>query len=80
MQEFAAIGPMTGGRSFDPPQVNSLIIRSIFQSLVEQVQAEYVAGYSPAAQGENKQPRQVRVELRDKSKGKVYGGSRLVVQ
>jgi VWFA-related protein len=79
MGDFAAIGPMTGGRSFDPPKVNNLVIRTIFQSLVKQVQAEYVAGYSPAAGKEAKRPRQVRVELRDKSMGKVFGGSRLVV-
>lgn len=80
MAEFAAMGEATGGRSFDPKTVNSAVIRALLQSIVAQVQAEYVAGYYPASLDKPAAPRQVQVTLLDKKTGKLYGGHRLVVR
>ncbi len=78
MREFAEIGAATGGRSFDPPHLNELVVREILKSVVRDVQAEYVAGYYPAS-GETRRAHKVEVVLRDKRAGKVYGGVRTVV-
>ncbi len=80
MAEFAAMGEATGGRSFDPKTVNSAVLRAILQTIVAQVQAEYVAGYYPASLDKPAAPRQVQVTLLDKKTGKLYGGHRLVVR
>jgi len=80
MLEFAGMGEATGGRSFDPRSVNSAVMRAILQSIVAQVQAEYVVGYYPAVSEKPPAPRQVQVMLLDNKTGKLYGGRRLVVR
>jgi VWFA-related protein len=79
MAEFAATGTETGGRSFDPKIVNNAMIREIFESLVKQINAEYVVGYYPPSPGDNRRAHQIQVTLRDKNRGKIYGGSRMAV-
>jgi len=79
MADFAAVAELTGGRSFDPININNKLLRGIFRSLVKQVQAEYVVGYYPNSDGAAEKPRQVAVELLDEKTGKLYGGRRLVV-
>jgi VWFA-related protein len=79
MLDFARLGEMTGGRSFDPPLVNNAAARQILQALATHVQAEYVAGfYLPAASTKPAQHK-VEVVLLRKDAGKLYGGSRAVV-
>lgn len=78
MREFSDIGPATGGRSFDPPILNELIVREILRMVVTEVRTEYVAGYYPPA-GEKPRPRKVEVVLRNKNLGKIHGGKRDVV-
>jgi hypothetical protein len=78
MGEFAAIGPATGGRSFDPPVVSNLMIRKILASLASQVQAEYVAGFYPPSAGQRNELHRIEVKLREPSRGKIYGGVRTV--
>ncbi len=81
MQEFAAIGPPTGGRSFDPPQINNMIVKTILEALVGSIRSEYVAGfYMPAASGEQKQAHKLEVKLVSKSKGRLSGGERTIVR
>ena len=71
-------GP-AGRRTFDPPALSNMMIRQILASLVDQVQAEYVAGYYPPSTRETRRPHQVRVKLREPGSGKIYGGVRTVV-
>lgn len=78
--EFAQLGEMTGGRSYDPRDVNSDVIRRILAALVEQVQAEYVAGYYPGPSSGPRRPRKVEVRLRAAQTGKIYGGTRVLVR
>ena len=83
MADFAEIGEQTGGRSFDPQTVNSLIIRAILGAVVAQVETEYVAGYYPSGEGnKNKKPSKVEVKFAKnaKVKGKIHGGRRLVAR
>jgi VWFA-related protein len=79
MFEFASIGEATGGRSFDPPEVSPLIIRTILAGLVAQVRSQYVVGYDPGASGDGGKPHKVQVRLMAKDKGKLHGGLRTVI-
>lgn len=79
MHEFASIGAATGGHSYDPPVVNAAVVRQILESLAGRIRSEYVAGYYlPPSSGTGK-PRRVRVVLRRKGLGELYGGSRTVI-
>lgn len=81
MAEFADMGEATGGRSFDPSTVNNMMVRGILRSVVNQVKAQYVAGYYPLSSGEDKKLHQVRVKLlKKKRKGRLHGGERLVAR
>jgi VWFA-related protein len=79
MLEFARLGEMTGGRSFDPPLVNNSAVRQILEALATHVQAEYVAGFYLPAAGPKPAQHKVEVVLRRKHTGKIYGGNRAVV-
>jgi hypothetical protein len=81
MQEFANIGPATGGRSFDPMVMNNTVVRAVLSAVVKQVRYEYVVGYAPEDSGQEKRIHKVQVKLvtKDKDKGKIDGGVRTVV-
>ena len=79
MGVFAALGEATGGQAFDPPQVSNKALRRVFQGIAEQVSAEYVVGYYPDSTDEEKTPHQVEIQLSEAVKGKLYGGSRVIV-
>ena len=78
-KEFADLGALTGGRSYDLKNQNSAAVRSILESLATLAQTEYVVGYYPSRSGDKPTPRQVEVRLKDKSIGKLYGGRRVIV-
>jgi VWFA-related protein len=78
MEEFASIGAATGGRSFDPQAINTMVVKTILSAVVKAVRYEYVAGFYPASSGERK-PHKLEVKLLDKSKGKLTGGVATVV-
>jgi VWFA-related protein len=74
--EFADLGEKTGGRSFHPRDLNSLVARQILQIMAGHIQAEYVAGYYPAPAATPAKPRKIEVKLRSSALGKVSGGMR----
>ncbi len=78
IQSFAELGELTGGRSFDPPMASSFIMRSILRTMAGQIMTQYVVGYNPGAPGETPQKHKVTVRLRNKSLGKLVGGTRSV--
>lgn len=78
-QEFADIGPKTGGRSFDLRHPTSEAIRSIFDSLATLARTEYVVGYYPTSIGGEPTRRQAQVRLKNSKVGKLYGGRRVFI-
>lgn len=82
MNDFAAMGEKTGGRSFDPSAVSSVMVRAILGAVVADVKSEYVVGYDPAAVAQTKKRRRVEVRFAKgaKVKGKLMGGRRLLGQ
>jgi VWFA-related protein len=75
MEEFANLGKKTGGRSFDPREMNVTTLDTILQIVVDNVRSEYVAGYY-ASPRLKKGKHKVKVELREKKLGKVDGGEK----
>lgn len=78
MQEFAGLGEMTGGRSFDPPQINLNAVRQVLSVVVSQVQCEYVVGFNPGPPSGQSGRHKLQVKLRSKDLGKVMGGERII--
>ena len=78
-KEFADLGALTGGRSYDLKNQNSAAVRSILKSLATLAQTEYVLGYYPRRSGDEPSARQVEVRLKDRRIGKLYGGKRVIV-
>lgn len=75
---FAGLGDATGGRSFDPPELNAAAARGVIRSLADEVRAQYVAGFSPEPESP---PASHRIEIRLKGhkEAKLVGGGRLAV-
>jgi hypothetical protein len=76
--EFASLGELTGGRSFDPPMMNSDMLRRITGSLVGSVLTEYVIGFTPET-SDNPAKHKLVVKLASKETGKLQGGTRTIV-
>lgn len=78
-KEFADLGKLTGGRSYDLKNQSPAALRSILTSLATLAQTEYIVGYYPSRAGEEATRREVTVRLKDKSIGRLYGGRRVIV-
>jgi hypothetical protein len=78
IQEFARLGELTGGRSFDPPMINLMMMQTILGAMVAQVRCEYVVGFTPDARSGDPAKHKLEVKLRSKDLGKVLGGVRMV--
>lgn len=77
IQEFAGLGEATGGRSFEPFQLDTQAVDLILRYLAAQAIYEYVAGFSPPT---GDKPRKHKLELRlaAKETGKLLSVSRTV--
>jgi hypothetical protein len=76
--DFASLGELTGGRSFDPPEITLSVMRSILNTMVALVRTEFVVGFVPET-SDAPRKHKVEIRLREKSAGKVMGGTRTVV-
>ena len=79
LQEFAQLGELTGGRSFDPFQIDTRTVDQILRFMAAQVMFEYVAGFAPEASAGGAKKHKVQVKLAVPKSGKVLGGTRTVV-
>jgi VWFA-related protein len=78
IMDFASLGELTGGRSFDPLMMNSDTLRRIATSMVGSVLTEYVVGFSPEP-GASPVRHKLVVKLAAKDTGKLAGGTRIIV-
>jgi hypothetical protein len=79
IMDYASLGELTGGRSFDPPMYNMNILRSILGTMAATVLFEYVVGFRPDASDGQPRKHKLSVKLQSKELGKVTGGTRVVV-
>ncbi len=74
-----AITKSTGGRLL---RLNYLSSGSVFQQILkwlgDQIRFDYIAGFYPAAAGEQK-PHSIRIVLRDPKRGQITGGAQTIV-
>jgi VWFA-related protein len=78
VRTFAALAAPTGGRVFRPKWSQKSVLPQILDALLEQVGAEYVAGYY-ASPERGPGVRRVEVKLRSPERGEIRGGERSVV-
>jgi hypothetical protein len=71
--DFSNLGSTTGGKSFEALS-NIDLLPEILKSISKLIQDDYVAGFNPSPTGGGKRHK-VEVVLRDKSRGKIIGGS-----
>jgi hypothetical protein len=79
VREFASLAALTGGRSFDPPDVSLGTVRTILAMLTATVVAEYVVGFVPVVSGGAPRAHKLEIRLRSKESGSVIGGKRTAV-
>ena len=76
---FLKLADATGGKTFTFAGNTDSVMISILQSLGRDVlQRDYLVGYYPASADKEKS-REVQVLLRDKAKGIIVGGTRLLL-
>jgi VWFA-related protein len=76
---FTSLGEATGGRSFDPPELNPSTARDIIAFLAGEVRTRYIIGFSPES-GSTRSPHQIEVRLISGRPGaKIAGGSRIAL-
>ncbi|MFB3826757.1 MAG: VWA domain-containing protein [Bryobacteraceae bacterium] len=78
MRDFASLGELTGGRSFDPPLINLNMLRQILGGVAAQVACEYVVGFSPPPPDGPPKRHKLQVRVARKELGKVLGGTRTI--
>ena len=77
IHDFMSLAPATGGREFEG-FMGTDVLPSVLKALASEVRSEYIAGFYVPVSGWQK-PRQIEVVLRSKDRGRLYGGSRILV-
>jgi VWFA-related protein len=78
VKELASLGPLTGGRPFDPPNLAPDTVRAILAMLTATVASEYVVGFAAAPSTGTARVHKLEVKLRSKETGAVMGGKRAI--
>jgi VWFA-related protein len=77
VMDFAGLGDLTGGRSYDPREISLSVMKQVLGGLVWSVRTEYTVGFSPEPSASPRK-RKLEVRLRDKQIGQVTGGTRTI--
>jgi VWFA-related protein len=77
--ELDALPDETGGRSFEPGTLDEKTVARILREIAADIGHEIVAGYEPLGEATGRK-RKVKVELVDRSLGKIRDGERTVVR
>ena len=77
--DLGRLADETGGRSYEPGMVDKRVMTEILRGIANEIAMEHVVGYQPqdAATGRK---RKVKVELADKSIGKIPDGERTLLR
>lgn len=76
---FTGVGEATGGKAFDPPELNPSVARGIIGFLAGEVRTGYIIGFSP---GPSSRPSSHKIEIRllgGNRGAKIVSGSRMAV-
>lgn len=69
----------TGGRAYEPATVDSRTLETILRGIATEISTEFILGYQPEGSAAGRK-RRVKVELADKSLGKVRDGERTLLR
>jgi VWFA-related protein len=73
--ELDELAERTGGRTFEPGTLEPSVLADILRKIATEITMECVVGYAPAGETTGKR-RKVKVELVDKSLGRIRDGER----
>jgi len=77
--ELDALPDATGGKAFEPGTLDGSTMTKILREIATDIRDELVVGYEPQGPPQQKK-RKVKVELVDKSVGKIREGERTIVR
>ena len=77
--ELDALPEATGGRSFEPGTLDEKSLAKILREIAGEISNEIIVGYQPEGAPTGRK-RKVKVELADKSLGKIRDGERTLVR
>jgi len=76
MQQFKALGKMTGGQAAEYTSINAAQLENILVSIRNNALAQYVVGFSPPSEAGPRKTHKLEIRLVAKSAGSVEGGNR----
>jgi VWFA-related protein len=77
--DFGRMAELTGGRNFEPATLDEKTLAKVLHDIATEIAMENVVGYAPAGPPDGKKHK-IKVELTDKSLGKVPDGERTLVR
>jgi VWFA-related protein len=77
--DFGRLAELTGGRPFEPATLDQKDLAKVLHSIATEISMENVVGYQPEGAASGRK-RKVKVELADKSLGKITDGERTLVR
>jgi VWFA-related protein len=77
--DFGRLAELTGGRPYEPATLDQKDLAKVLHSIATEISMENVVGYSPEGVASGRK-RKIKVELTDKSIGKISDGERTLVR
>jgi hypothetical protein len=77
--DFGRLAELTGGRPYEPATLDQKDLAKVLHSIATEISMENVVGYSPEGAASGRK-RKIKVELTDKSIGKISDGERTLVR
>jgi VWFA-related protein len=78
--DFGRLAELTGGRGYEPATLDQKDLAKVLHSIATEISMENVVGYQPEGTSAAAHKRKVKVELADKSLGKITDGERTLVR
>ncbi|PYQ41066.1 MAG: hypothetical protein DMF77_16940 [Acidobacteria bacterium] len=77
--DFGRLAELTGGRPYEPATLDQKDLAKVLHSIATEISMENVVGYQPEGAASGRK-RKIKVELTDKSIGKIGDGERTLVR
>jgi Ca-activated chloride channel homolog len=78
--DFGRLAELTGGRKYEPATLDQKDLAKVLHSIATEISMENVVGYQPETASGAARKRKIKVELVDKSLGKISDGERTLVR
>ena len=78
--DFGRLAELTGGRPYEPATLSQKDLAKVLHSIATEISMENVVGYQPEAAAGAARKRKIKVELVDKSLGKIPDGERTLLR